>query len=103
MSESSEVNNIKRLTKLSSSGDYYVLDSNMVFCVNDEYRGEAVEKLAKFENLHQYLMEMQKNIPAEMDKLREQNKTKSYRFKELMAQKLLHENMLNLLSLYGLG
>jgi hypothetical protein len=46
---------------------------------------------------------MQKNIPAEMDKLREQNKTKSYRFKELMAQKLLHENMLNLLSLYGLG
>ena len=53
------MNNIKRLTKLSSSGDYYVLDSNMVFCVNDEYRGEAVEKLAKFENLYQYLMEMQ--------------------------------------------
>jgi hypothetical protein len=103
MSESSEVNNIKRLTKLSSSGAYYVLDSSMVFCVNDEYRGEAVEKLAKFENLHQYLMEMQKIIPAEMDKLREQNKTKSYRFKELMAQKLMHENMLNLFILYGLG
>lgn len=93
---------MQRLTKLSSSGEYYLLDSDMVFAENDGYRGEAVEKLARFENLHEYLKEMLMTIPAEMDKLREQNKNKSYRFKELMAQKLMYENILKLWSLYGL-
>lgn len=37
-----------------------------------------------------------------MERLRGENKTKSYKFKELLAQKLMNEELLRLISVYGL-
>ncbi|HQA07103.1 MAG TPA: hypothetical protein PKW25_03440 [Syntrophomonadaceae bacterium] len=89
-----------RLTRLYEN--YYVVDHSRVNSLDEGYAGEAVEQLAKFENFYEHLLELQQTIPAELDKLRCQNKTKTYRFRELMAQKHMNENTLKLLSLYGL-
>lgn len=92
---------MERLTKLSATGEYCI-DKSMVNNREEGWYGEAIEKLAKFENLYDYLIDKQRTIPAEMEKLRRENKTKTYKFKELMAQKLTNQTLLNLISGHGL-
>jgi hypothetical protein len=92
---------MERLTKLAATGEYYI-DKSMVNNGEEGYYGEAIEKLARFENLYDYLIDKQRTIPVEMEKLRRENKTKTYKFKELMAQKLTNQTLLNLISGHGL-
>ncbi|MBN2258975.1 MAG: hypothetical protein JW702_00360 [Clostridiales bacterium] len=58
---------------------------------------EIIEVLAKYENLLDHLLLRQQQIPMELEKLREQGKEKSYKFRELFGEKLTVEAFLALM------
>lgn len=66
------------------------------------YSGEAIEKLAKFENFYDDLIEKQNQISIELEMLRNEGKEKSVRFREIFGNKLMNNNTLILLKAYGL-
>lgn len=91
-----------RLTILSQKGEYYIADSIVVNHGDEGFCGDAIERLAKFENLFESISVKQITIHEEIEKLSNNNKAKSYRFKELLAEKIMNENLLKLFSGYGL-
>lgn len=93
---------MERLTKQSKEQEFYVTEYIAGKMGDEGYYGEAIEKLAKFENLYDYLLARKISLPEEMEKLRNEGKNKSYKFKEIFAQKLMNEALLALLSAQGL-
>jgi hypothetical protein len=91
-----------RLTKLLNNNNFYIVNDTKV--TNDEngYSGEAVGKLAKFENLYEDLILKQSEISAELEKLRIEGKTHTVKFKQLFANKLTNSNIIILFETYGL-
>jgi hypothetical protein len=92
---------VERLTKLLGKGKY-IVDNIMVSPGDEGCFGVAIEKLAKFENLYEYLTDRQRTIPKEMEKLRNENRTKSYKFRELLGEKLMNETLLSLFRRHGI-
>ena len=90
-----------RLTRALDDGTY-VVDSSKVEPNIHGYSGEAIDKLARFENFYLDLLASQVAIPEEMEKLRQQGKTKSVRFRELMGEKMGKANLISLIKSYGL-
>ncbi|MGB4590394.1 MAG: hypothetical protein WBI17_14345 [Clostridiaceae bacterium] len=82
--------------------DFYVTEFIEGKSDNEEYYGEAIERLAKFENLFDHLMKRKDAIPIELDSLRSEGKNKTYGYKEKFAEKLMNDMMLNMLEQYGL-
>jgi hypothetical protein len=93
---------MKRLTKKTDTQDFYVTEFIDAKSDNEEYYGEAVERLAKFENFFDHLMERKSEIPQELDSLRSEGKNKTYGYKEKFAEKLMNDMMMNMLEQYGL-
>lgn len=93
---------MKRLTKIADTHDYYVTEFIEGKSTDVEYYGEAIEKLAKFENLFDHLIERKNAIPIELDSLRSEGKNKTYGYKEKFAEKLMNDMLLNMLEQYGL-
>lgn len=93
---------MKRLTNKTENSDFYVTKFIDGKSGNEEYYGEAIEQLAKFENLFDRLMERKNEIPKELDALRSEGKNKTYGYKEKFAEKLMNDMMLNLFEQYGL-
>ena len=91
-----------RLTRMQDNNDCYIVDQAVINNDVNGYTGEAITKLAKFENIYEHLLASQSQIPKELEKLRNEGKTKSVRFKELMVQKLMNGNTINLFKTYGL-
>jgi len=91
-----------RLTRMQDNEDFYIVDHLLLNNVVGGYTGEAITRLAKFENIYEDLLASQSQIPKELEKLRNEGKTKSVRFKELMVQKLMNGNIINLIKSYGL-
>ncbi len=89
-----------RLTLISDNG--YVIDKNTLQQTDKGYTGDAIEKLARFENLIEDLLNSQRQIPIELEILRNEGKTKSVRFRELMAKKITNANLLDLFKIYSL-
>lgn len=92
---------MERLTRMLVKDFYVVNDLTLNHDVNG-YTGEAITRLAKFENIYEDLLASQIQIPKELEKLRNDGKTKSVRFKELMVQKMTNANIINLFKKYGL-
>ncbi len=90
-----------RLTRVIDDGSYVVDDTNIQHGING-YFGEAITRLARFENFYTELLESQIKIPEEMEKLRGQGKTKSVRFRELMGEKMVKANLISMIKTYGL-
>lgn len=63
---------------------------------------EALERLAAFEDLACGLEEEQKNIALRLEQLRGERKEKTVQFRELLAQKLVNNNVQMLLERYKL-
>jgi len=63
---------------------------------------EAVDKLAKFENFHEALLSQQLELEKELEKLRAEDKTRTVRFKQLLANKLTNQNILIQLKTFGI-
>lgn len=64
---------------------------------------EAINRLGRFEDIYEALLERQGKTESDMDILRSKGKTKSVQFRELLVQKVSTDNMLNLFGLYGVG
>lgn len=93
---------MERLTRvLENSSSYFVDDTKIRHDISG-YSGEAVMKLAKFENMYESLVEKQNQIVKEMEKLKSEGKTNSVRFKQLLVNKITNKDMIALFETYGL-
>lgn len=93
---------MSRLTIKAEDGTYLVSGEQIRVYSEDSYGGEAINKLGKFENFHEALLNRRQVIPEELQKLREQGKEKSVKFRELLAEKLTIENILIMLKGHGI-
>lgn len=92
---------MNRLTKRLGSDNFYVPDDKVKHDENG-YFGEAVSKLARFENIYDDLIAKQSEISKELEKLRSEDKTKTVKFKQLLANKMTNNNILILFGTHGL-
>lgn len=93
---------MERLTRSSSNNEFYIVDDDKVSHDANGYSGAAIEKLAKFENIYDDLVANQIEISKELEKLRNEGKKNSVKFKELMAKKLINSNVISIFKAYGL-
>lgn len=93
---------MERLTQKNDQENCYVTKFIEGKLENEAYVGEAVERLAKFENLFDHLIKRKNEIPIELDALRSLGKTKTYGYKEKFAEKLMNDMMLGMLEQFGL-
>jgi len=77
---------MQRITQIMDGNSAYFADNSNVTAVAGGYAGEAVLKLAKVENLCEELLAQQTRIAAELGNLRDQGKTHSVLFRELMIK-----------------
>lgn len=92
---------MSRLTKLMKNNNLYV-SKQIEEKHEDGYSGDAIEKLAKFENLFDYLIMQHEEIPKELEILRNEGKIKSYHFREILTNKLIIDAFLNLMKKYDI-
>ena len=92
---------MERLTKILENDEFYV-DTDKVESIQNGYSGEAVNRLGKFENFYFDLLKSRKDLPDELQKLKDDGKEKSYRYKELMAKKFTINHVLGLLDMYDI-
>lgn len=90
-----------RLTRVLNN-EIYIVDDDKVNYDNNGYSGEAINRLARFENICNDLVAGQNKISEELEKLRNEGKTKSVRFRELMVKKMTNSNIIILFETYGL-
>ncbi len=64
--------------------------------------GQAIARLAAFENAFEALLASQQQAAAELDSLRGQGKAKTVKFRELLAKKIIQGNLIALFELHGL-
>ncbi len=83
-------------------GTHYLPESALTRGKNGFY-GEAIEKLARFEDICDRLTAEQNHIAEQLEELRRQGKTSSVKFRELMTKKLLNVNMLSIFEVNGLA
>lgn len=92
---------MERLTKKLNK-DYYVAGGAVLRQEGDSFGGEAINRLAGFENMYEDLVLKQGEIAKELEKLRLEDKTHSVKFKQLLGNKLLNNEILILLKQYGI-
>lgn len=76
---------MNRLTEKLADGGYKI-DPRAV--------GEAVRRLGLYEDVHQSLLDNNFRMDEELARLRAQGKQKSVRFRELLGQKMVNQNLL---------
>jgi hypothetical protein len=84
---------LRRLTRLNAEKKYLLEYSDLQ---------EAINRLARFENLCEELVEESKSLPAELERLKGEGKEKTVSYRELMAKKLLNKSVLNALKKHGI-
>lgn len=92
---------MNRLTRLLDNNNFYVVDDAIQHDANG-YSGDAISKLAKFQNIYDDLISRQIEISKQIEKLRLEGKTHSVTFKQLMVSKLTNNNIIKLFETYGL-
>lgn len=80
---------MERLTTPGPEGGYTVADL-----------GEAVARLAQFENAYDHVVLRQAEVMRQMEALKAAGKQKSVQFRELLGEKLMNQNMLILWETY---
>ena len=91
---------MSRLTKKTEND--YLVDAEYLVQKENSFTGEAVDKLAAFENFAQHLAEEQVQLTAELEELKAQGKGNTVRFRQLFANKLTGQNTLILLKRFGI-
>ena len=95
------VSYMNRLTKLDSNNVYVVNETDIQHDSNG-YSGDAISRLAKFENIYDDLVSKQSEISKQLEKLRLEDKTHSVKFKQLLTNKLTNSSIIILFGSYGL-
>lgn len=93
---------MERLTKRSADNLFYVEAGVSEMDADNRYCGEAINRLAKFEDLWAHLLTRHSVIPAELEALRRAGKEKTVTFKELLAEKMINDMLLTHLERQGL-
>lgn len=91
-----------RLTRVLNDNEFYIVDDDKVSHYANGYSGDAINKLAQFENFYDDLVASQGTISKELERLRNEDKKNSVKFRELMVKKLTNSNIIILLKAYGL-
>lgn len=92
---------MERITK-EYGKNIYAIASDKLIKSEKGYIGEAIYKLAIFENIYENLEKEQIKLSEDLEKLRNEDKTNSYKFKELMAKKLSNGITISLFKANGL-
>ena len=92
---------MERVTKLLEDNSY-IVSKNLISQNEIGYSGDAIEKLAKYENLHEELRKRQNKIIKEMEELKSLGKNKTVKFNQLLAEKITTNNILSIFEVYGL-
>ncbi|MEG0752841.1 MAG: hypothetical protein RR461_03340 [Angelakisella sp.] len=93
---------MERMTKPLASGEFCLADLEKVIHTAQGYSGEAITRLGLFESAYENLIGDQARISAELEKLRNEGKKNSVKFRELMGKKLVSSNTMAIFKLYGL-
>lgn len=93
---------MNRLSYLSGEQEYAVT-AGQVSLSGKEARGAAIDRLARYEDFQAGLIGSRQRLLAEMERLRQQGRQKSYQFRELMGQKAMYTLLFSLLEQHGLG
>ena len=80
----------------------YTNKKDRAVTVDQERMEEALARLAAFEDMAQGLERDQENIARTLEELRSRGKDRTVQFKELLARKLVNNNMKLLLERYGI-
>ncbi|MDD4403011.1 MAG: hypothetical protein PHI24_14485 [Desulfitobacteriaceae bacterium] len=91
-----------RITQPLDKQGSYIVDLTQVSPDPGGCTGEAINRLGRFEDFYEHLLESQREIPKELQKLRNEGKEKTVTYKELMVKKLNTNHILTLLKRYGL-
>lgn len=83
---------MERLTRADGEG----------YAVDEAFIGKAIDRLAKFENMLERLLNERDETAARLETLRKEGREKSVTFKQLLARKLTNSNMLALLESHGI-
>ena len=92
---------MERLTEKTAEG-YVVNTAALQEMGGGAIGGEAIERLACFENFAEALAAGQETMAAELETLRAEGKKTTVKFKELLGKKLMDSNALALLQVYGI-
>lgn len=90
---------MERMTKALGNGQY-TADESKVQHDETGYTGEAIHKLAKYENIHESLLSKQVELSKQMEKLRLEGKSNTVLFKQLLANKLMNNEIITLFETY---
>lgn len=90
---------MERLTRKSGSNVYVVDDARITHDENG-YSGDAINKLAKLEDMYDKLISKEKEITEEMEKLRTDGKMHTDRFRHLEGVKITTNTMKMLFDAY---
>lgn len=66
------------------------------------YEVDMSEREEKFEKMMQSVLDSYDSTVEKMDKLRQEGKTNTVTYKQLMAEKLKNQNIISLYKIYGL-
>jgi len=90
------------MTKKLADRTFLIEDGSKIRQADGGYASEAVDRLGRFENVYYDLTAQQVEISKELEKLRSEGKTKTVRFKQLLATKLTNSSILITFETYGL-
>ncbi|MDY3905463.1 MAG: hypothetical protein SOZ47_01525 [Lawsonibacter sp.] len=80
----------------------YTQKNDRSITVDPERMEGALARLAAFEDMAEGLEQDQENIARTLEELRSRGKDRTVQFKELLARKLVNNNMKLLLERYGI-
>jgi hypothetical protein len=93
---------MERLTRQSRKEGPYLTDRIAGEHPDGGYHGEAVEKLARFENLYEDLLEKKKVLRQDLEDLVKNDRLRTYEYTERYAEKLMNDALLELCETHGL-
>lgn len=91
-----------RFTRLSEDKKYYVAEIGSLTKRDEGYTGELIERLAKFENMLEHILKEHEELPKELQILRDAEKTKTYKYREVFTRKLMNDSFVVELMGFGL-
>jgi hypothetical protein len=92
-----------RLTKWSGPGGQATVDAGRIVLDGGVATGDAVERLARFEDVCGELVADQVDVARQLVRLRGEGRAKTVQFRELMARKLTNQYLLILLEKHGIA
>jgi hypothetical protein len=82
--------------------EVFVVDQENIKLYDSGYSGDAIDKLAKFENMVEETILKQEELSKELEILRNKQQTKLYKFRELLTHKLINNAIITILERYKL-